>query len=184
MGLGACECHKHFDAGMFSEILLQKGGDLAQERVANDFVGLQVNDGDAGGFAGEAIEEVGKAVVGAGKMRVVDLREVAHDDHFGAVAETSDERASLVRRDILEFIVDDETFGEAAPAHFDQRNELDVFADELFHFPFGGGRSLRGGGDFLGNFDYLVEVVDEAESLVAGFLGGVARKSADVVAET
>lgn len=169
---------------MISEIFLQKGGDLTQERVANDFAGLQVDDGDAGGFASEAVEEVGETVVGAGKMRVVDLREVAHDDHFGAVTETSDERASLAGCDILEFVVDDETFGEAAPAHFDQRNELDVFADELFHLPFGGGRSLRSGGDFLGNFDYLVEIVDEAESLIAGFLSGVARKSADVVAET
>ena len=162
---------------------LQKRGDFSQERVADDFVGLQIDDGDAGGFAGEAVEEIAEAVVVAGELRIVDLGEVTHDDHLRAVTETSDDGASLTGAHVLDFVINDEAFGEGAATHFYQRDEFDRFADELFHFALGGGVGFRGDGDFLDDFDDLVEIVGEAESLGAGLLFAVAREGADIVAK-
>ncbi len=162
---------------------LQIGGNFAQERVADDFVGFQVNDSDAGSFTGETVEQIIQAVVSAGEVRIVDLGEVTHNDHLGAVTEAGDEGAGLSGRHVLNFVVDNESFREAAAAHLNQRNKLDSIANELFHFAFGGGVGFRGDGDLLNDFDDLIEVVGESEGFDAGFVFTVAGESANVVTE-
>src|SRR3954451_22755384 len=99
-------------------VLLVGVDDALHELVAHDVLAAEANEVDAL----EPLEDLGhddepRVLV----AREVDLRDVARDDHPGAVAKTREEHLHLLGRGVLRLVEDDEAVVERAAAHEGQR---------------------------------------------------------------
>ena len=124
----------------------------------------------------EAAHDEGEARGGLGEVGGVDLRDVAQAHDLGAGARAGDERAHLLRGQVLRLIEDHEAVEESPAAHEVQRADLDAVAQEIL-------RRLPAPAAALGAVGEHLEVVHQGAhpGLHLLFLG--ARQETDVLAE-
>src|SRR5688572_1428226 len=78
-----------------------------------------------------AIDDVSEARRALGKVRRVDLRDVAQAHHFGARAGARHQRLHLLRREVLRLVDDQPLVDEGAPAHEVERLDADARSDQV-----------------------------------------------------
>ena len=109
--------------------------DALYKRMPYDIFFREMAKGDALDFT-EHVACVDEAT--SLRMRQVDLREVACDDHLGAHAQAGEEHLYLRHSGVLRLIEDNNSIGERSAAHESQgRNLNNAFLHILLQFGLG-----------------------------------------------